>query len=89
MESVDPEEPAKVKAEPGEHFITEILTTEAAQDEMAGLTESLARSRDCCPHHDARFRFARGNAQHFADILGKLPRYQSARAGRGTGAGRS
>jgi transposase len=35
VESVDPEQPAKIKAEPGEHFITEILTTEAAQDEMA------------------------------------------------------
>jgi hypothetical protein len=30
--SVDPQQPAKVKAEPGEHFITEIITTEAAED---------------------------------------------------------
>ena len=42
-ESVDPEQPAKKKGEPDEHFITEILTTEAAQDEMAGLTRSLKR----------------------------------------------
>jgi hypothetical protein len=27
------------KGEPTEHFITEMFTTEAAQDEMAGLTE--------------------------------------------------
>jgi len=51
MESVDPEEPAKVKAEPGEHFITEIITTEAAQDEMAGLTESLKREQE---HHEIK-----------------------------------
>jgi transposase len=51
MESVDPEEPAKVKAEPGEHFITEILTTEAAQDEMTGLTESLKRQQE---HHEIK-----------------------------------
>ena len=46
MESVDPSQPAKLKAEPGEHFITEILTTEAAQDEMAGLAESLKRQQE-------------------------------------------
>lgn len=46
VESVDPEQPAKVKAEPGEHFITEIVTTEAAQDEMAGLTEALKRQQE-------------------------------------------
>ncbi len=46
VESVDPEKPAKVKAEPGEHFITEIETTEAAQDEMAGLTEALKRQQE-------------------------------------------
>ena len=51
MESVDSEEPAKVKAEPGEHFITEILTTEAAQDEMTGLTESLKRQQE---HHEIK-----------------------------------
>lgn len=51
MESVDCEEPAKVKAEPGEHFITEILTTEAAQDEMTGLTESLKRQQE---HHEIK-----------------------------------
>ena len=45
VESVDPQQPAKVKAEPGEHFITEILTTEAAQDENAGLPEALKRQR--------------------------------------------
>ena len=51
MESVDPSQPAKVKAEPGEHFITEILTTEAAQDEMAGLAESLKRQQE---HHEIK-----------------------------------
>jgi transposase len=51
MESVDSEEPAKVKAEPGEHFITEILTTEAAQDEMTGLTQSLKRQQE---HHEIK-----------------------------------
>ena len=51
IESVDCEEPAKVKAEPGEHFITEILTTEAAQDEMTGLTESLKRQQE---HHEIK-----------------------------------
>ena len=38
-ETVDPEVPIKQKGEPAEHFITEMFTTEAAQDEMAGLTE--------------------------------------------------
>jgi hypothetical protein len=46
-ESVDPEQPIKKKGEPAEHFITEILT-EAAQDEMAGLTETLKREQE---HH--------------------------------------
>jgi hypothetical protein len=49
VESVDPEQPAKRKGEPAEHFITEILTTEAAQDEMAGLAEALQRERE---HHE-------------------------------------
>jgi len=49
VESVDPEEPAKRKGEPTESFITEILTTEAAQDEMAGLAEALKREQD---HHE-------------------------------------
>ena len=51
MESVDPKEPAKIKAEPGEHFITEILTTEAAQDEMAGLAKALKRQQE---HHELK-----------------------------------
>jgi hypothetical protein len=46
VESVDPEEPAKKKGEPTESFITEILTTEAAQDEMAGLAEALKRQQE-------------------------------------------
>jgi transposase len=45
VESVDPEQPIKKKGAPGEHFITEMLTTEAAQDEMAGLTEALKREQ--------------------------------------------
>ena len=49
VESVDPEEPAKKKGEPTESFITEILTTEAAQDEMAGLAEALKREQQ---HHE-------------------------------------
>jgi len=48
-ENVDPEQPIKKKGEPDEHFITEILTTEAAQDEMAGLTEALRREQE---HHE-------------------------------------
>lgn len=51
VESVDPKEPAKIKAEPGEHFITEVITTEAAQDEMAGLAEGLKRQQE---HHEIR-----------------------------------
>ena len=38
---MDPEEPTKIKGDPGEHFITEMITTAAAQDEMSGLTEAL------------------------------------------------
>jgi len=49
VESVDPDQPAKTKGEPAEHFITEILTTEAAQDEMAGLAEALQREQE---HHE-------------------------------------
>ncbi len=49
VESVDPQQPIKKKGEPAEHFITEILTTEAAQDEMAGLTETLKREQR---HHE-------------------------------------
>jgi len=51
VESVDPDEPAKVKGEPTEQFITEILTTEAAQDEMAGLAEALRREQE---HHEIK-----------------------------------
>lgn len=51
VESVDPEEPAKKKGEPTESFITEILTTEAAQDEMAGLAEALKREQQ---HHELK-----------------------------------
>ena len=51
VESVDPEEPAKKKGEPAEHFITEILTTEAAQDEMAGMAEALKREQE---HHEIK-----------------------------------
>lgn len=46
VESVDPSEPVKVKGEPTDNFITEILTTEAAQDEMAGLAEALKRQQN-------------------------------------------
>jgi transposase len=48
-ETVDPQEPIKGKGEPAEHFITEMFTTEAAQDEMAGLTEVLQREQQ---HHE-------------------------------------
>ncbi len=41
VESVEPERPAKVKGNPGENFITEVVTTEAALDEMAGLDKAL------------------------------------------------
>src|SRR4029453_3046638 len=49
VETVNPEEPAREKGEPAEHFITEILTTEAAQDEMAGLAQALQRKQE---HHE-------------------------------------
>ncbi len=48
-ETVDPEQPIKKKGEPTEHFIAEMFTTEAAQDEMAGLTEVLKREQQ---HHE-------------------------------------
>ena len=41
VESVEPERAAKVKGNPGENFITEVVTTEAALDEMAGLDKAL------------------------------------------------
>lgn len=41
VESVDPQQPINKKGTPAEHFITEIVTTAAAQDEMAGLTQAL------------------------------------------------
>jgi transposase len=46
VESVDPEQPAKTKSEPGEHFITEILTSEAAENEVAGLAGALKRQQE-------------------------------------------
>ena len=46
VESVDPSASAKVKGEPTENFITDILTTEAAQDEMAGLATALKREQE-------------------------------------------
>lgn len=49
VESIDPNQPAKTKGDPTEGFITEILTTEAAQDEMAGLAEALKREQE---HHE-------------------------------------
>jgi transposase len=49
VESVEPEKPAKKKGEPTENFITEILTVEAAQDEMAGWASSL---KDEQQHHE-------------------------------------
>jgi len=64
MESVDPSQPAKVKAEPGEHFITEILTTEAAQDEMSGLTESLKRQQE---HHEIKPKAVYGDAGYVTE----------------------
>ena len=42
----DPSEPAKVKEEPAEHFITEVLTTEAAQDEMGDWLRRLSLLTD-------------------------------------------
>jgi hypothetical protein len=39
---------AKVKGEAGEHFITEVLTTEVAQGEMAGLAKALKEEAE---HH--------------------------------------
>ena len=45
VESVDPEKSAKVKGEPGEHFITEIVTVEAAENEKTGMAEALKRQQ--------------------------------------------
>jgi transposase len=45
-ESVDPKQPAKTRGDPTESFITEILTTEAAQDEMAGLAQALKSEQE-------------------------------------------
>jgi len=49
VESVDPEQPTKVKAEPGEYFITEMVTVEAAENEKTGLAEAHKRQ-----HHEIR-----------------------------------
>lgn len=49
VESIGPHQAAKSKGHPTENFITEILTTEAAQDEMAGLTDVLKRQHE---HHE-------------------------------------
>lgn len=51
VESVDPEQPAKVKAEPGEHFITEIVTVEAAENEKSGMAAALKRQQQ---HHEIK-----------------------------------
>jgi hypothetical protein len=51
VESVDPDKPAKDKGEPTENFITEILTTEAAQDEMAGMAQALRTEQQ---HHEIK-----------------------------------
>lgn len=51
VESVAPEQPAKVKAEPGEQFITEIVTVEAAENEKTGLVEALKRQQ---VHHEIK-----------------------------------
>ncbi len=49
VESVDPQQPIKKKSDPAEHFIIEILTTEAAQDEMTGMAEALKQEH---AHHE-------------------------------------
>jgi transposase len=51
VETVEPSEPAKIKGEPAEHFLTEILTTEAAQDEMTGLAQALKTEQY---HHEIK-----------------------------------
>ena len=51
VESVDPDKPAKDKGDPTDNFITEILTTEAAQEEMAGMAEALKREEQ---HHEIK-----------------------------------
>jgi transposase len=48
IESVDPARSAKKKGEPSENFITEILTSEAGQNEMSGLAEAVDQERQ---HH--------------------------------------
>lgn len=48
VESVEPESPAERKGEPGEHFITAVVTAEAAQDEMTGLDRAVEEEAE---HH--------------------------------------
>ena len=48
VESVDPERSAKKKGEPSENFVTEIMTSPAGQNEMAGLAEAVSQERQ---HH--------------------------------------
>ncbi len=51
VETVDPSRPAKVKGEAGENFIVEIVTSEAAQDEMAGLAQAVEEEAE---HHEMK-----------------------------------
>jgi transposase len=46
VENVEPKRSAKTKGEPNENFITEILTSEAGQNEMAGLAQALKRQQN-------------------------------------------
>ena len=63
-ETVDPQEPIKKNGEPADHFITEMFTTEAAQDEMAGLTEVLKTEQQ---HHEITPQAIYGDAGYVTE----------------------
>lgn len=64
VESVDPEKPAKKKGDPTDNFITEIVTVEAAQEEMEGLAAAL---RDEQQHHEIKPAAVYGDAGYITE----------------------
>ena len=64
VESVEPERAAKVKGHPGENFITEVVTTEAALDEMAGLDKALQEEAS---HHGMKPKAVYPDAGYVTD----------------------
>ena len=64
VESVEPEDRAQRKGEPGGHFITEVVTTEAASDEMAGLKEALEEEAS---HHGFKPKAVYADARYVTE----------------------